>query len=239
MLRHLLSQNNAKLPLLFLALLLSVFTLPTYPWAAADSAMRLSLEKFFDRGVALRGAKAELIRVESWPKTTGSLRWSLPSIKRGHPARFSLIAEQGNKRWYVPVRIRWWASAVVMKKSVPARTLLSQDMMKRTRANIAGHNGHWWSDSRDLTGMRLTRPLAKGDVILSSYVKHPPMIKRGDIVQIVLDTGRIHIRSEGKAMRNAKRGDRILVRNLRSKEIVQAIAESNGVVRIALRGSKG
>lgn len=240
MLRHPLSEKSSNLlPALFLALLLPAFTLPTYTWAATDSAMQQSLEKFFNNGVALRGATAELIRVESWPNSAGAMRWSLPNIKRGHPQRFSLIAEQGSKKWYVPVRVHWWAKAVVMKKSVPARSLLSQDMMKQTRADIAGHNGYWWDNSRDLTGMRLTRPLAKGDVIFRSHIKQPPMIKRGDIVQIILDTGRISIRSEGKAMRNASRGDRILVKNMRSNEVIQAVAEDTGIVRISLRGNNG
>ena len=240
MLRHPLTENFRNLlPVLSLALLLSAFTLPTYTTAATDTAMQQSLQKFFSNGVALRGATAELIRVESWPSATGAMRWSLPNIKRGHPARLSLIAEQGKKRWYVPVRLHWWAKAVVVNKTVPARTLLSHDMMKRTRTDIAGHNGHWWDSSADLDGMRLTRPLAKGAVILSSHIKQPHMIKRGDIVQIILDTGRIHVRSEGKAMRNARRGERILVKNLRSNEVIQAIAEKRGVVRISLGGNKG
>ena len=241
MLRHPLSGNNSKLlsAMLFLALLLPAFTLPTYTWAAADSAMHNSLDKFFSNGVVVRGATATLIRVENWPKTSGSLRWSLPGIKRGHPGRISLIAEQGNKRWYVPVRVHWWAKAVVVKKAVPARTLLLQDMMKATRVDIAGHTGHWADNTADLTGMRLTRPLAKGAVILSSHTNRPSMIKRGDLVQIVLDAGRIHIRSEGKAMRNAKRGERVLVKNLRNNEIIQAIAEKAGVVRVSLRENQG
>jgi len=240
MLRHpLTNKPSIALPLLFLTLLLSAFTLPTYTSAAADSAMQRSLDKFFSNGVALRGATAELIRVDAWPKAHGSLRWSLPNIKRGHPERLSLIAEQGKKRWYVPVRLHWWAQAVVVIKTVPARTLLLQDMMKRTRTDIAGHSGHWSDNTRDLIGMRLTRPLPKGEVILSSHIKRPPMIKRGDVVQIILDTGRIHVRSEGKAMRNASRGERILVKNLRSNEVIQAIAEKTGVVRISLGGNQG
>jgi len=137
------------------------------------------------------------------------------------------------------VRVHWWAKAVVVKKGVPARSLLLKDMMKLTTADIAGHNGYWWDNSRELTGMRLTRPLAKGAVIFSSHIKTPSMIKRGDLVQIVLDAGRIHIRSEGKAMRNAKRGERIMVKNLRNNEVIQAIAESAGVVRVSLRENQG
>lgn len=238
MLHHPLSKIQL-LPLLLMALLLPALTLPTTSLAAADAAMKQSLNKFFDNGVVLRGAKAELIRVEKWPATTGSLRWSLPNIKRGHPFRISLIAEQGQKRWYVPVRVHWWAKAIVMLRAIPARTLLTPDMMSKKLTDIAGHSGHWWDNSKHLVGMRLTRPLGKGDIILSSYVKQPPLIKRGDIVQIVLDSGMIRIRAEGKALRTAQKGERLLVKNLRSDEIIQATAERTGVVRVILWGTQG
>ena len=234
MLRHTLS-GTFRVAALLLTVLLPALILPTATMAAPDAALQQSLQAFFDKGVALRGATAELIRVENWPQTTGAVRWSLPNRLYGHPKRFALIAEQNKKRWYAPVRVRWMATAIVMKQAVPARSLLTKDMMKKTRTDIAGHSGHWWSSSAQLVGMRLNRPMAKGAVILSPYVKRPPMIKRGDIVSIILDMGRLHVRTEGKALRSAGKGERLLVKNLRSQEVIQAVAESNGIVRVNLR----
>ncbi len=216
------------------ALLLPAIAQATTP----DADLRLSLQKFFSSGITLHGASAQLISVERWPDASGAMSWHLPPL-RGHPGRFSLIAEQSGKRWYVPVRVHWWAMAIVMDKSVSARSLLFTSMLKKTRTDIAGHRGHWWTKAGDLKGMRLTRPLQEGDVIFSSFVKQPPLIKRGDIVQIFLDAGAIHIRTEGKALASAGRGERIMVKNLRSRETVQAIAEDSGVVRIALSGNRG
>jgi len=238
MLRHPLSRTLSFAALL-LTVLLPALILPTITQAAPDATMQQSLKKFFDNGVAASGATAELIKVESWPQTTGAVTWSLPNSLRGHPKRFSMIAQQGKKRWYVPVRVHWWANAIVIKQPVPARTLLSTDMMMKKRTDIAGHSGHWWDDSASLVGMRLTRPLAKGAVILSSYVKKQPLIKRGDIVQIILDVGRLHIRAEGKALRSAGKGDRLMVKNLQSNEVIQATVESKDRVRVNVYRRQG
>jgi len=238
MFRHPLSKT-LSLAALLLTVLLPAFVLPTSSLAAPDSAMQQSLKKFFDNGLVVRDATAELIRVETWPQTSGVVRWSLPNRLHGHPKRFSLIAEQGKKRWYVPVRVHWWANAIVMKKAVPARSLLTQDMITKTRTDIAGHSGHWWEETSSLLGMRLTRPLAKNDVILASYVKQPPLIKRGEIVQIILEVGRLRLRAQGKAMRSASKGERLLVKNMRSKEIIQATAENRGTVRVHINGGQG
>jgi len=219
-----------------LAMLLTVLILPVPASAAADSGMQQSLSRFFDHGVALRGATAELIKVERWPDAKGAMRWSLPNVSFGHPSRLSMIAEQNGKRWYVPVRVHWWAKAVTINVSIPARSLLSKGMLKLIRTDIANHSGQWWNDASDVDGMRTTRPLHKGDVIFSSYVRRPPLIKRGDIVTIMLDTGSIRIRTEGKALRQASRGDRLLVQNMRSNETIQAIAEGRGLVRVNIQG---
>jgi len=225
--------------MLLTVLLLPALSLPAFALAEPDSAMQQSLKSFFAHGVVVRGATAELIRVERWPQTSGAVRWSLPASLHGHPGRLSLIAEQSGRRWYIPVRVHWWATAIVMKESVPARTLLTHNMLKKMRTDVAGHNSQWMEQISELTGMRLTRRVNKGDMILSSFVKRPPLIKRGDIVQIILDIGHLHVRAEGKALRSARRGERILIKNLRSKEVIQAIVEQAGAVRVQLRGVTG
>jgi len=232
---NLLLRFALKLAVIAMPLLL----MPAISAAAADASVQKSLGTFFARGVTLDGASAELVKVRHWPETKGNVQWSLPASIHGHPGRLSLIASQGKRRWYVPVQVRWMATAIVMSKQVPARTLLTQNMMIKKHTDIANHSGAWWLNTADLVGQRLTRPLQAGDVILTSYVKRPPMIKRGDLVSIILDMGGIHIRAEGKALRTAARGERLQVQNLRSKEIIQAVAESAGMVRVAFNGSRG
>ncbi len=239
MLRHPCLKRWIERLLLCLLALLPALSLPANAMAEPDTALQRSLTSFFKHGVVVRGASAELIRVERWPATSGAVRWSLPIAMHAHPKRFSLIAEQGGKRWYVPVRVHWWATAIVLNQAVSARTLLTLSMLKKTRSDIAGHSGQWLEHANQLAGMRLNRRMDKGEVVLSNFVKRPPLIKRGELVRILLDIGGLHVRTEGKALRTANRGDRILVKNLRSHEIVQAIAEASGTVRIVLGRNAG
>jgi len=228
-----------RLLMLSLLALLPAMSLPAFALATPDSALQRSLTSFFRHGVVVRGASAELIQVVRWPETRGAVRWSLPLSLHGHPRRLSLIAEQGDRRWYVPVRVHWWATAIVMNRTVSARSLLTYDMLKKTRTDIAGHNGQWIEHASELIGMRLNRRMNKGDVIQINFVRRPPLIKRGDLVQILLDIGNLHVRAAGQALRTAGRGDRILVKNLRSHEVVQAVAVNPGTVRITMRGNAG
>jgi len=225
-------------PLLSLSVVAMLLT-PALAIGAPDMAMRQSLQSFFSHGVVLHGATAELVRVERWPNTSGRLDWSMPDLVHGHPGRFSLIATQGGQRWYVAVRVRWMTTAIVMRQNASARSLLTQAMMEKKRTDIAGLSGAWWQDAGALVGMRLTRPMAEGDVILSDTVKKPPLIKRGDIVTIQLDAGGVHILSRGLAMRTARQGERILVKNLNSNGLIQATAVRADLVRVSLNGEHG
>jgi len=215
---------------------------------AADHTIQTSLHKFFRQGVMLNGAKAELMEVLRWPaikqnnKETakGSLRWRLPHL-RNHPTRVSLIAEQGKgaqvRRWYVPVQLRWWADALVVRDDVAARTLLMASMLQHAHANVTDHPGHWWTDARQLVGTRTTRPLRAGQVVYTSYVKRPPLLVRGDHVMLVSSIGGIRVTAIGKVLKQGGRGDRVRVQNLSSKRVLQATIVDKHTARVLTGGA--
>jgi len=221
--------------LLLLAVLIGAS--PAWP---VDSSQQASLRAFFAQGVNVDGATAELIDVRAWPDTKGPLRWFLPNL-RNHPVKISLIATQGAgshaRRWYVPVRVHWWADAIVVKNDIPVRTILSAPMLNRRRADIAGHAGRWWNDARQLVGTRTTRPLRKGQIVFSSYVKRPPLIKRGDEVVIIVQYGGVRVSAMGKALKPARLGDKLRVQNTRSKQIMQATVIDAHTVHVIARGA--
>ncbi|WP_157819187.1 flagellar basal body P-ring formation chaperone FlgA [Mariprofundus aestuarium] len=197
--------------------------------------MRDSIKQFFAQGVYLHGARAELVEVLRWPDATEKLRWRMPELKN-HPGQLSLIAERGQgqslKRWYVPVRLNWWAKAVVARKDLPVRSHLTAEMLNIARINVAGHSGSWWRKTEGLMGTRLTRPLKAGDAIFASYVHRPKLISRGDQVTMIASYGGLKVTAVGKALRSAGLGDRLSVRNLKSKQVVQGVVASASTVHI-------
>jgi flagella basal body P-ring formation protein FlgA len=219
----------------FFPVLLLLLALPAAADAETDRAMRDSINQFFAQGVQMKGARAELVEVLRWPDTAGNLRWRMPDLNN-HSARPSLIAEQGNgkslRRWYVPVRLNWWAQAVVVKKDMPVRSRLSADMLSIARVNVAGHSGSWWKKTSDLAGMQLTRPLQAGGVVYTSYVHRPKLIRRGDHVTMIASYGGLKVTAVGKVLRSAGIGDRISIRNLKSKQVVQGVVASASTVHI-------
>jgi flagella basal body P-ring formation protein FlgA len=210
-------------------------------YADADKAMEKSMHAFFGSGIYLEGARAELVEVVKWPDTVGALRWHMPNLNN-HPTPVSLLAEKGKgknqRRWYVPVRLRWWSEAVVTKNDLPARTLLTKAMLTQKRIDIAGHLGSWWKDVDKLVGTRLTRPLKAGQAVFSSYVKRPQLLRRGDHVTMVVSYGGLKIKASGKVLRSAGVGERIQVQNIKSKKVLQAVVVDAATVHV-ITGGRG
>jgi len=201
-------------------------------WA---SPLSESLQHFFKQGVVYDGAQAELIEVLREPNIQGKVRWILPSL-RNHASRISLIAEQGEgrmaKRWYVPIKVHWWANVVTVRQELPSRSLLQASMLQVERQDVAGHGGVFWTSKQALLGMRLTRPMHAHDVVFSSMVKRPPLLQRGDRVSIVAGNDLFSVSADGVVMKSGSLGDKVLVQNMRSKERVQAIIVDAHTVKV-------
>jgi len=223
------------------AVLAALLLVSTNVYADANKDMENSIRSFFARGVNSAGARAELIEVVKWPDADGAVRWRMPNLSN-HPSRVSLLAETGKgknqRRWYVPVRLRWWSEAVVTKNDLPARTLLTNSMLTQKRINIAGHPGSWWKDSNELVGTRLTRPLKAGDAVFSPYVKRPQLLKRGDQVTMIVSFGELKVAASGMVLKSAGLGDRIQVQNIKSKKVLQAIVVYASTVHV-ITGGRG
>jgi len=202
---------------------------------ASASPLDESLQQFFKQGIVYKGASAELIGMIREPKIVGKVRWILPRLST-HAARISLIAEQGSggetRRWYVPVQVHWWANVVTVRQELPPRSLLQASMLQVERQDIAGHRGIFWTSEKELLGMRLTRPMHAHDVIFSNMVKRPPLLQRGDYVDILAGNAAFSVRASGQVMRAGSLGEKILVQNMRSKERVQAIIIDAHTVRV-------
>ncbi len=202
--------------------------------------LQKSLTAFFAAQPKANGAIAKLVKVQHWPNIHGSVRWSLPNL-RFLPKRVSLIAEQGHgkslRRWYVSTQVHWVRQVVTMKHDISARTVLDRSMLQKEWKDIAGLRGQTWTDINDVIGLKTLRNMRKNDVVVSSIVKRPPLIKRGDHVTILVKTSGIQVRAEGIALKSGSRGDRMLVQNIRSKQTLQSIVQDAHTVSITMGGA--
>ena len=141
-----------------------------------------------------------------------------------------------NHRWsiFVPVTITQFASVIVTTETVSRGDFLTASQVKLERRSVNSlHNGYLKS-IKQATGQQLKTTLAKGLVVSPNQLKRPYTIKRGQDVNILAKSGLISVRIKGKALANARVGDRIRVKNTSSNKIVEGTVAYNGFVEIRL-----
>jgi len=141
-----------------------------------------------------------------------------------------------NHRWaiFVPVTITQFANVIVTTETVSRGEFLKANQIKLERKSLNFlHNGYLKS-MQEAIGKQLKATLAKGLVISPKQLNHPYAVKRGQNVNILAKSDLISVRIKGKALANARVGDRIRVKNTSTNKIVEGTVSYDGFVEIKL-----
>jgi len=88
------------------------------------------------------------------------------------------------------------------------------------------------SDVDEIIGKRLVVDLAPDREIIRGMVKEPVLIKKGEVVRIVLDNGRMSLMATGVAEEPGVDRQRIRVKNLSSQKTILAKVMAEGLVKV-------
>ncbi len=132
------------------------------------------------------------------------------------------------------VRLSLIREVVVASYPLPRHTVVKATDVRLERRDI-GLLAH--EPLQDLTlavGRRTTRMLAMGDVVVSDAVELPPLIRKGDVVTLMVETPGLLLTAKGIAQEGGKAGQLVRVKNTASGREVLGKVESDKTVRVGL-----
>lgn len=88
------------------------------------------------------------------------------------------------------------------------------------------------SDSQEAVGKRTIRSIGAYEVLTKNLVESRPLIKKGDITTILLESETLRVVDKGKARQNGYLGDRIRVLNIGSKREIYARVVDKSTVEV-------
>lgn len=143
---------------------------------------------------------------------------------------------QGTKPWtlYIPAEIKIYTDVVVAASHLSRGTAISMKDVINVRQEVSYLNAGYFTDPNELVGKVLKHDIREGTAISPRKVKAPLLVKQGEEVTIIASLGNLEVRSKGKALKNAARGETLQVRNTRSKRVIEAIAIRPGTVSIKM-----
>jgi len=139
-----------------------------------------------------------------------------------------------NKPWalYVPVTINVIANVYKTVRPLARGHIIREQDIVSVEYNLSRLNYGHFSNKENLIGKQVKRRLKQGRVIAPNQVAEPLMVKRGDKVSLVSKSNNFAIRMSGKAMMNGAFGDRIRVKNMSSRRIIEGTVTKNGEVTV-------
>jgi flagellar basal body P-ring formation protein FlgA len=88
-------------------------------------------------------------------------------------------------------------------------------------------------ESNAIIGLEARRTIAAGQPIYGQDVQKPLLVKRNQMVTLVLSRSGLAIATSGKALNDGSKGAMVRVQNVSSKQIIEGEVAADGVVRIA------
>ena len=135
---------------------------------------------------------------------------------------------------YVTADIDLYADALVVVRPLARGQMLTLQDVQVQETDISNLGFGYLYDPSQIEGLVTRRPVATGAVLTPSLVKAPRLIRRGDRVTLVNSNGPIRVEMLGEAMGDAAKGERVRVRTLGSKQVVEGWVISAGVINVTL-----
>ncbi len=142
----------------------------------------------------------------------------------------------GAQAWklYVSARIALLEDVVVAKGFLARGTQIGLEHIEIAERDVTASGHGYISDPEQAIGMVLKQPLQNGLVLAPAMLDRLRLIRRGDDVTIVSRTGNFEVRMTGSALSDGAVGDRIRVRNSKSKRIVEGRVTAHGAVLVQM-----
>jgi flagellar basal body P-ring formation protein FlgA len=138
------------------------------------------------------------------------------------------------KPWalYVPATINIISSVYKAARHLNKGHIIREQDIVSTEYNLSRLNYGFFSNKDELLGKQVKRRLKQGNVITPNQITEPLMVKRGEKVSLISKSDHFAIKMSGEAMMSGVSGDRIRVKNMSSRRIIEGTITQNGEVTV-------
>lgn len=140
----------------------------------------------------------------------------------GTPLARATVTGRAIRMTDVPVPTRRVAPGEVIGRSLIQWVSMRVDRISRGAV----------TDADRILGKSPRRPLRAGDPILAADLREPIMVAKNSLVTITLNTERMALTAQGRALDNGARNDVIRVINTKSNTVINAIVAAANHVRV-------
>ncbi|HTW37446.1 MAG TPA: flagellar basal body P-ring formation chaperone FlgA [Steroidobacteraceae bacterium] len=163
-------------------------------------------------------------RVDSPAASSASLARSTVGVSCAGPVRWTV---------YVPVTVVRRVPVLVLRHAVAREAHVTAQDVTIEKRTVTGLTAAFLGSPTELAGRRLERTLPAGTSLTVDMFEPDLVVRRGQDVMLVVAVDGIEVRAAGRALEDATTGSRLKVVNVSSQKVIEGVAESSDIVRVA------
>jgi flagella basal body P-ring formation protein FlgA len=136
------------------------------------------------------------------------------------------------KRVWATATVEVLAEVVITKKPVGRHKPITENDIELLKMDMAKLPSGVITDPEAVLGKRTRRAIGAKTVLRADLVELPPLVKRGDVVVIIVETSGLKITTLGQVKKKGRLGESIPVMNYDSKKILYARVLDSSTVKV-------
>ena len=137
-------------------------------------------------------------------------------------------------RIFLTSHIEVFKDIYVAKKLLRKGAVVTSSDLTLKKTNITSLHKRYLSNKTGIINQSVKRTIAKGDLFTTNNLTDQLLIKKGDLINIIASNRGFVINMKGTALANGSEGQRITVKNSRTKRIVQGTVTDKATVRVQI-----
>lgn len=223
-----------------IAIILILFTSSAYAAVETQAHLNELAKEFIQKNITLSEDETLEVKISDsgshlqLAQCENPIQVSLPEGASSQQIQNIKMSCTGNIKWevYVPVDTRILTKVIVAKQTIPARQVISEDMLDYAlRDKNTLYSGYFKSPS-EVVGQTPLSTILPGIVISRRNIQQPILINRNQSVSIVAKHGAIMVKAEGIAKTSGALNDTIKVLNPSSKRTIDAVVVNSNTVEV-------
>jgi flagella basal body P-ring formation protein FlgA len=126
------------------------------------------------------------------------------------------------RKLWVNATITVMGDVVTVVRPLGRNQHLRMEDIRVERRDLTGLGSETIRSVEEVLGNRTTRMIYPGTVLQASMIDQPPVVKRGDIVKIIVETGPMTITATGIVKQQGRKGEMVRVANTDSNRVILA-----------------
>jgi flagella basal body P-ring formation protein FlgA len=136
------------------------------------------------------------------------------------------------KRVWATATVELMSEVVITKKPVGRHKPITEDDVELLKMDLTKLPSGVITDLEAVLGKRTIRSIGAKTVLRANLLELPPLVKRGDVVVIIAESGGLKITALGQVKKTGRLGENIPVMNYDSKKILYGRVMDSSTVKV-------